>query len=832
MHEKIKRYLLSVLTLIFLFASYNSGLGQILDPVKWSFSSEKINFFHRTFDTDDGAELNFKATIDKGWHLYSQFIDDGGPIPTSFHLNASSDYKLIGTVEENGEVEKAYDPNFEMELKWFSHEVVFTQKIKILTELPFTVTGYLEFMCCNDEMCLPPKEVDFEFQMVGTVQEKSEEYVKTKDTADSPTSKALGMNIQELIQLNREYEEFANDYEPKADAVQFIARFPQSINIEVFYGDWCQDSRDYIPPFIKIMELADNPKITVGFIDIDREKKEPAELVHDRQIKYVPTFIMYINRQEIGRIVESPFSSMEDNLVAILKNYEPDLPVDRQGLGTSSMESQSNTSLWLFFFISILAGLAAILTPCVFPMIPMTVTFFMQSSDNRAKSITQALIYGFSIIVIYTAIGLIVAVTLGPGFINWLSTHWLPNIFFFALFAIFAASFFGMFEIVLPSWIVNRSDKQADKGGYAGAFFMALTLVLVSFSCTAPLVGGLLVEAATGEVIKPVVGMFGFSLAFAFPFTLLAFFPSWLSKLPKSGGWLNSVKVVLGFIILALGMKFLIIPDQTYHWEILDREIYLAIWIVIFTLMGFYLLGKIKLSHDSDLPYISVPRLALAIVTFAFVLYLIPGMFGAPLKAISGLLPPETSHDFDLKAIIRENMRGAVANRVTTDNPNICEEPKYADFLHFPHGLQGYFDYEQGLACAKKLNKPIFLDFNGHGCANCKDMEAKVWSDPEVLKRLREDFILIALYVDDKKELPEEDWITSTFDGKIKKTIGKKNADFQISRFKVNSQPYYVLLDHNEEMLTQKPIGRVGIKEFIDFLDKGKEEFKKRASGS
>ena len=509
-------------------------------------------------------------------------------------------------------------------------------------------------------------------------------------------------------------------------------------------------------------------------------------------------------------------------------NSEPDLPVDEQNLSVSSMESQSNMSLWLFFFISILAGLAALLTPCVFPMIPMTVTFFMQSSDNRANAITKALIYGVSIIVIYTFIGLILSITLGPGFINWLSTHWLPNILFFILFTIFAASFFGMFEIVLPSWIVNRSDKQADKGGYAGAFFMALTLVLVSFSCTAPLVGGLLVEAATGEVIKPVVGMFGFSLAFAFPFTLLAFFPSWLSKLPKSGGWLNSVKVVLGFIILALGMKFLIIPDQTYHWGILDREIYLAIWIVIFTLMGFYLLGKIKLSHDSDLPHISVQRLALSIVTFAFVLYLIPGMFGAPLKAISGLLPPEASHDFDLKAIIRDNA-GNNTGISTKANLNICEEPKYADFLHLPHGLQGYFDYEQGLACAKKLNKPIFLDFNGHGCANCKDMEANVWTDPKVLKYLREDFVIIALYVDDKKELPEEEWITSTFDGKVKKTIGKKNTDFQISRFKNNSQPYYVLLDNNEKMLTPKPIGRVGVKEFIEFLEKGKEEFKKRA---
>ncbi|MFH1319964.1 MAG: cytochrome c biogenesis protein CcdA [Bacteroidota bacterium] len=676
---------------ILLAGTFSFSFSQILQPVKWSFDSKKIN--------DNEAEIIFKAAIDDKWHLYSQFIGDGGPIPTSFHFDLSpalsegegeptlekpslskekknpSFYELVGKVKEEGEMEEAYDPNFEMDLKWFNHEAIFIQKIKILTGKPFTITGYLEFMCCDDKRCLPPEDIDFEFQFNGQITASNEVSSKESIVNDSPA--------------------------------------------------------------------------------ID----------------------------------------------------------------------QGNRSLWVFFFISILAGFAAVLTPCVFPMIPMTVTFFMQGSENRARAVTKAIIYGISIIIIYTAIGLIVAATLGPGFINWLSTHWLPNIFFFLLFALFAASFFGMFEIILPGWIVNKSDKQVDKGGYLGTFFMALTLVLVSFSCTAPLIGGLLVEAATGEVIKPVVGMFGFSLAFAFPFTILAFFPSWLSKLPKSGGWLNSIKVVLGFIILALGMKFLIIPDQTYHWGILDREIYLAIWIVIFTLMGLYLLGKIKLAHDSDMPYISVPRLGLAIITFAFVLYLIPGLFGAPLKAISGLLPPASSHDFDLKAII--GMRGTIPNRDTLKAQKLCDNPKYSDFLHFPLGLQGYFDYEQGMACAKKLNKPVFLDFNGHGCANCKDMEANVWSEPEVLKRLREDFVLIALYVDDKKELPEEDWITSTFDGKVKKTIGKKFADFQITRFKVNSQPFYVLLDHNEELLTQ-PLGRVGLEEFIAFLDKGKEEFIKR----
>jgi len=330
-------------------------------------------------------------------------------------------------------------------------------------------------------------------------------------------------------------------------------------------------------------------------------------------------------------------------------------------------------------------------------------------------------------------------------------------------------------------------------------------------------------------VLKPIIGMFGFSLAFALPFTLFAFFPSWLANLPKSGGWLNSVKVILGFIELALGLKFLSIADQTYHWGILDREVYLAFWIVIFTLMGLYLLGKLKFSHDSDVPFISVTRITLAIITFSFVVYMIPGMFGAPLKALSGYMPPQQSHDFDLNNIIRENAQFITSsgedNHVRT---SICERPKYSDFLHLPHGLEGYFDYEQGLKCAQEQNKPIFIDFTGHGCVNCREMEANVWSDPKVLKRLRNDYIVIALYVDDKTKLPEDEWIVSAYDGKTKKSIGKKYADFQISRFSVNAQPYYVLLDNKGETLIPARAYDLDVQEFVDFLDNGIEEYKKR----
>jgi len=487
-------------------------------------------------------------------------------------------------------------------------------------------------------------------------------------------------------------------------------------------------------------------------------------------------------------------------------------------------------SLWGLFIISFLAGLAAILTPCVFPMIPMTVTFFLKEK-NKAKAKTQAVVYGLSIILIYTVIGTLVAVTLGANFANFLSTHWLPNILFFLIFMFFAASFLGMFEIVLPNWMVNKSDAQADKGGVIGSFFMAFTLVLVSFSCTGPIVGAILVASAGGQVLEPIIGMLGFSLAFTLPFTLFAFFPRWLNNMPKSGGWLNSVKVVLGFIELALGLKFLSIADQTYHWGILDREIYLAVWIVVFTLMGFYLLGKLKLSHDSDLKFVSVPRLIMAILTFTFVVYMVPGMFGAPLKALSGYIPPQATHDFDLNKIVRDNVQifsGSGTPGAPNQNNELCDAPKYSDILHLPHGLQGYFDYEQGLACAKQQNKPVFIDFTGHGCVNCREMEARVWSDPEVLKRLKNNFVIIALYVDDKTELPKSEWITSKYDGKEKKTIGKKNADFQISRFNVNAQPYYCLLDTKGELLLQPKAYDLEVANFVKYLDDALAEFNKR----
>ncbi len=482
------------------------------------------------------------------------------------------------------------------------------------------------------------------------------------------------------------------------------------------------------------------------------------------------------------------------------------------------LTSPEESSLLGFMVLAFLAGLAALLTPCVFPMIPMTVSFFTGRASSKASGIRNAFIYGFSIIAIYTIAGTAVAAIQGPEFANWLATHWVPNLFFFGIFIFFALAFLGLFEINLPSSFVNKVDAKAEKGGLMGIFFMAFTLVLVSFSCTGPIVGSILISSAGGELLKPILGMFSFSLAFAIPFTLFAIFPEWMNRLPKSGGWLNSVKVVLGFLELALAFKFLSIADLVYHWGILDRDIFLVIWIVIFSALGLYLLGKIRLPHDSKMDSIGVPRLLLALVTFMFVVYMIPGLWGAPLKYLSGYLPPLTTQNFKLGESSSE-----------ADGGYILDEPvKYGDILEIPHGIKGYFDYDQAMRAAKKANKPLLIDFTGHGCVNCRKMEENVWVDPEVLKRLKEDFVMVALYIDERTELPESEWFTSEYDGKVKKTIGKQNADYQITEFENNAQPYYVILDHDGELLASPRAYDTDIQAFIDFLDGAKDEFGKR----
>ena len=488
-------------------------------------------------------------------------------------------------------------------------------------------------------------------------------------------------------------------------------------------------------------------------------------------------------------------------------------------------------SIWGLILEAILWGFAMLLTPCVFPMVPMTVSFFMKGSENVAAGRFKAAMYGLFIVLLYTVpISVIIMLTRIIGgdavtadIFNWLSTHWLPNIIFFIVFMVFAASFFGAFEITLPQSLVNKSDKGSDKKGLAGVFFMALTLVLVSFSCTGPIVGSVLIKSTQGEFWEPMVTMLAFSVAFALPFTILAFSPSLLKKFKQSGGgWLNSVKVVLGFVEIALGLKFLSVADQTYHWGLLDREVYLAIWIVVFTLLGLYLLGKIRFENDEPVEHLSVPRLTLAIAVFSFVVYLIPGMWGAPLKALSGYMPPITTQDFVI---------GQGSSVASADDSCVCEDlmpaadSKYG--LHLPLGLSGYFTLEEGLEAAKKAGKPVFVDVTGHGCVNCREMESRVWSDPKVLSMLKNDFVVVALYTDDKQKLDKEDYVTDAETGKVYKDLGRANSYTARTLWNVNAQPNYVLLSPEGEVLVPVRGYDLDIQGFVDFLQSGIDTYNK-----
>lgn len=481
----------------------------------------------------------------------------------------------------------------------------------------------------------------------------------------------------------------------------------------------------------------------------------------------------------------------------------------------SDLEDQS---IWQLLLAGFSAGLLSLLTPCVYSMLPLTVTFFTKRSGTRKKGLINASFYGFSIVLIFVLIGLVLALFhIDDSALNELASNGYFNFILFILFMIFAISFFGVFEITLPTSWINKSEELSDKGGYSGIFFMALTLVLVSFSCTIPFIGAAIRAMSGGSFMNPIIGMFAYSVTLAFPFVLFAFFPNWLQSLPKSGGWLNMVKVSFAFIELALALKFLSNVDLAYHWRLLDREVFLCIWIIIFLLLGFYLLGFIRFSHDSETTFLSIPRLFLAMAVLSFTMYMIPGLWGAPLKAISAFAPPAANQDFDLT-------RNSFSHPPSATSLPI--DRKYAEFLHCPNGLECYFDYEEGLAAAKKLGKPIFIDFTGHTCINCRKMEATVWSDPNVLKHMTEDYIVISLYVDDRTELPLAEQYISKLSGKKINTVGKKNTDLQSSRYNINAQPYYVLINHKEELLSKPRAYDQDIPAYVKFLENGLTAFK------
>ncbi|WKK59331.1 protein-disulfide reductase DsbD [Sphingobacterium sp. BN32] len=482
---------------------------------------------------------------------------------------------------------------------------------------------------------------------------------------------------------------------------------------------------------------------------------------------------------------------------------------------------EESKSLWGIFIAGLIGGFAAFLMPCIFPMVPLTVSFFTKKSGSKGKAVSQAFLYGLFIIVIYVALGMLITIAFGAEALNALSTNGIFNFLFFLLLVVFAASFFGAFEITLPSSFVNKIDSNSDKSGLIGLFFMSASLAVVSFSCTGPIIGTLLVEAATkGERLGPAVGMFGFSLALAIPFVLFAMFPSLLKSLPKSGGWLNSVKVVLGFLELALAMKFLSNVDLAYNWQLLDREVFLALWIVIFGLMGLYLLGKIKFSHDSDLPYLSVPRTVLTIIVFSFVVYMIPGMWGAPLKSIAAFLPPIGTQDFDLSSATH------AAPAASAD----ASSRKHYTHFHSRATIKGfdpYYDYDEALAAAKAQNKPLMIDFTGWTCVNCRKMEASVWSDPKVRNLINENFILVELYVDEHDlKLPEAEQYVSKETGKKINTVGKKNTDFQITRFQSNSQPLYAIVGADEQLLVTASGANYDIDSYAAYLQSAIDAYK------
>ena len=705
----------------------------------------------------DVVTLKITARSKEGWHMYAAKTNpkiEFGPQPTVLTLDKSSTYKLVGGLQSPGYKTK-FEEAFEGDVYIMPNPAVFTQKIKLLAVKP-TIKGTVEGQTCQDVCVNVNDDFDVSKQVVVVV----------AATVAAPVSKT----------------------ETKAAVTQITLSSATAI----------------------------------------------------------PTATTTNAETALAAATEAVVSTSAANTAAYVG-----MPAAPE-------------SLWKFIAAAFLAGLAALLTPCVFPIIPMTVSFF----TNQKGGWWKALIYGASIIGIYVLIGTVVSRINGPGFANFVSTHWLPNLLFFAVFFIFGLSFLGLFEITLPSSLVNRADAASERGGLAGIFFMAFTLVLVSFSCTGPIVGSLLVASAGGEVTKPIIGMAAFSSAFAIPFTLFAMFPQWLKSLPKSGGWLNSVKVVLGFLELALALKFLSIADQVYHWHLLDREVYLAFWIVIFALIGFYLLGKLRLPHDtvpmasgkisldkfslkgvvnqpvgiggngdgagelslSTTPVmgalkmaespnerVSIPRLLLAIITFTFVVYMVPGMWGAPLKALAGYLPPETSQDF--------NLHTGGGQQPTASGGGQVSGEKYANLFKLPRGLQGFFDYKEALAYSKIVNKPVFIDFTGHGCVNCRKMEESVWSDPKIRLRLQNDYVLVALYVDDKTELPEVDWYTSGYDQKVKKTIGAQNADLQITKYGNNAQPHYCLVDATGKLLVAPTNYKLDVDAFAAFMDAGKAAF-------
>jgi len=757
------------------------------------------------------AELIATAMIDDGWYIYSQFQpNEDGPIPTSFKFKASADYELIGKVSE-GKAKSKYMEGFEGNYNIFEHSVTFKQKIKIKGKKDFSITGEMEFMQCDESMCLPPEYVDLSFKVKGcasgqevkeTVEDTTEEIIT--DTNEISIDSLSGEKVSPIIWMvySKKYSE--TEYE-------IIMEATIEKNWNLFVSN------------------TEGDKILVDFEFPNGIKKEgKIKWPESKMIKSLTgnSYQGYQNKMSFTqKISVNTKDSLALTEVKIIVDY---LAISDSGLKASNpipvildvnlnkaeivQKVVNEESYWGIFLLAFFSGFLALLTPCVFPMIPMTVSYFLKSSKSRAKAISNAMIYGFSIIIIYVTIGLAVTAIFDAGALNELATNVTFNIIFFLMLVIFGISFLGAFEITLPNSWLNAADKNSDRGGLIGIFFMAATLGLVSFSCTGPIIGTQLVIAAEHGGMGPFFAMLGFSTAIAIPFTLFAIFPGWLNSMPSSGGWLNTVKVSLGFLELALALKFLSKADLVTQSHLLERELFLGLWIAIFLLWGLYLLGVFKTSHDSETKHIGVGRIFMATLVLSFTFYLVPGLWGAPLKMIAGIAPPmhysESPYGVNGKA------------------PDV-KLPEHASFG--PHGLITFHDYHFGLEYAKKINKPVMIDFTGHGCENCRKMEESVWSNEEVKTLLKDSVVIISLHVDEKIALPEGSSITSKTGKKLKYT-GQVWAEMEMERYGEISQPLYILMDHNEEMLNIKASYQThgSVNEFKPWLEEGIKKFEAR----
>ncbi len=692
----MRRYIFLFVALVSFFQIHS----QLLDPVSWTFSVKTIS--------NERVDIIANATIEKTWHLYSAEVpdDDMGPIPTTFYTDSSeTSFVYVGSVKESPKPISEFDPNFQMDVKYHSDKATFTIPIKVTSADDFDFEGYVYYMVCDDEKCLPPKEVEFSLSIPG-----------------NPDAAA---NVEEVP--------------------------------------------------------------AIDYTDVDQAEDDLTE--------------------DNGSDEQTATEDIDDAVADSPVSVKP----EKKG-------NEGETSLLALFIFSFLGGFAALLTPCVFPMLPLTVSFFTNRSQTRAAGIKNALIYGLSIIVLYVTVGYSITAIFGVAAMNALATNPWVNFAFFVLLVVFAISFFGAFEITLPQSWANKADKASERGGLIGIFFMAFTLALVSFSCTGPIIGTLLFEAFGGGVIGPVIGMLGFSLALAIPFALFAAFPGWLNSLPKSGGWLNSVKVVLGFLELGLAMKFLSMSDLIWQLGFLKRELFLIIWITIGIMLVLYLLGVYQMPHDTKTEKLSVTRMFFVMIFLGFTVYLIPGLGGAPLSAISGITPP----------MWYSSMPSAKPT-VAYSGGEQEMIPEGADPDHCPLGLNCFHDFEEGLRYAKKVDKPVFIDFTGWGCVNCRKMEENVWNDPRIEKLLRNEVVVISLYVDERTKLPKEEVRYSDVLGQKIRNVGNKWAEFQAIHYETNSQPFYVFVNHESmKPLVEPEAYNTNVNEYYNWLKSGVDAYNRQ----